>query len=142
MLKQKDYVEPCDICGFVTSRKADMARHAKKHAPDSQCICVSFSWLRFDDFLLVRKLLCPWEGCTHSTRQNYNLQIHYRTQYVHFHQLKSGFLYITYYSTGDKPCICQDNPEECDFAVSDPTSLLRHRVRFHGYIPNSNRKKG
>ena len=40
-------------------------------------------------------------------------------------------------STQDKPCICTDNPDHCKFRCSDPASLLRHRIRSHGYVPKS-----
>ena len=39
LLKQKDNIDPCEICGpeFVVSRKGDttIRCHAKGHAPDS-----------------------------------------------------------------------------------------------------------
>ena len=44
-------VKPCEVCGFVASRKADIARHAKTHAPDSEYVCVFNSFLfRCDGF--------------------------------------------------------------------------------------------
>ena len=47
-VEQRDNVDPCEVCGFVASRKSDMARHAKRHAlDDSEYVCVFFfvSWL-------------------------------------------------------------------------------------------------
>ena len=38
MLTQSKNVEPCEICGVVVSRKSDIPRHAKRHAPDSELV--------------------------------------------------------------------------------------------------------
>ena len=40
-------------------------------------------------------------------------------------------------STNDKSCTCRD----CEFEACDPASLLRHRKKFHGYIPRSGKSK-
>jgi coproporphyrinogen III oxidase len=87
----------------VVSRKGDMKRHAKRHAPDSEYVYVfvvffggGLDLTRF--FLVIRKLPCPWEGCGFSTLQKSNLETHYRRQYVHFHQLNASFfknIYLT-----------------------------------------------
>ena len=106
-----------------------------------------FLWLFCLDltrFLVTRKLPCPWEGCEYSAIQKSNLKIHYRTQYVHFHQLNASLfnIYLTYFiSTQEKSSICYDNPAECDFSTCHPTSLLRHRKSLHGYIPGSAPRK-
>ena len=52
-LKQIDnvLVTPCEVCGFLASRKADMARHAKTHGPDSEYVCVFNSFFVTGFFL-------------------------------------------------------------------------------------------
>lgn len=47
-VEQRDNVDPCEVCGFVASRKSDMARHAKRHAlDDSEYVCVFFFFRGF-----------------------------------------------------------------------------------------------
>lgn len=37
--------------------------------------------------------------------------------------------------TQEKPYKCEDEPERCSYASTDPAGLLRHRVSHHGYRP-------
>lgn len=43
-------------------------------------------------------------------------------------------------STGDKSIDCTDEPG-CEFVTCDPSSLLKHRKRLHGYITPRARHK-
>ena len=66
LLKQKDNADPCKICGPLTAISRTFGdtiqRHPKGHASDSEYVV-----LRFDTFLVTKKLACPWEGCDITT---------------------------------------------------------------------------
>ena len=66
LLKQKDNIDPCEICGpeFVVSRKGDttIRCHAKGHAPDSD-----LEYVVFRDILLSYCKSCKMD-IIHFTR--------------------------------------------------------------------------
>ncbi|KAG7089997.1 hypothetical protein E1B28_011619 [Marasmius oreades] len=97
--------EECDICGIIISRRGDMPRHKRTHAAAEDM-----------DAMLHR---CPWEGCTYSSLQKTNTDIHHRTH------------------TKERNQVCPD----CDSRFSDPGSLIRHRKTLHGYVPKARKTR-
>ena len=100
LLKQKNNADPCEMCGPLSaiSRRGDtIRRHAKGHALDSEYVVI-----RFDAFLLTRKLVCPWEGWdfTAWTFLNSNLdsETHssYRIGSIFILSIERDFLFFTY----------------------------------------------
>ena len=85
LLKQKNNAELCHICGFVASGKSDLARHARRHAPNSLSwyVCVFsffffFLSLRFDGFFFLVRDIRVCCDCDFSTRDPASLLIHRR----------------------------------------------------------------
>ncbi|KAG2005894.1 zinc finger protein 70 [Coprinopsis cinerea AmutBmut pab1-1] len=61
---------------------------------------------------------CDWDGCGRS---------YYAKDVLERHRVSH---------TGERPHPCPD----CDSALSDPSALIRHRKRFHGYIAAQRRE--
>ncbi|KZT06670.1 uncharacterized protein LAESUDRAFT_812635 [Laetiporus sulphureus 93-53] len=96
----------CRLCGKTLSGQRDLSRHLLLHLEDKS----------------ERMHQCGHPGCTYRTLQKSNLRTH---MYKH---------------SGEKPHKCPDiDPEHgapCSFRTADPSSLTRHRVRKHGYLPS------
>ncbi|EIW56187.1 uncharacterized protein TRAVEDRAFT_22508 [Trametes versicolor FP-101664 SS1] len=98
-------------CGYASSRVHDLKRHFLTHLDRPG------------------KYKCPFPGCSHTTKQKSNMKPH-----IAIH-------------TGQRPDKCPHHwidefgvVSRCSAAFSDPSGLLRHRKRLHGYVVGSRAK--
>ena len=120
LLKQKDNANPCKICGPLTAISRTFGdtiqRHPKGHASDSEYVV-----LRFDTFLVARKLDCPREGCDFTTRtllkSNLDPETHYRIGSTFIPSIERDFFFFFTYFISTSLTTDSD-PEKMDRKAS------------------------